>query len=221
MLLMIIMVLAIFAIQGTAFNSFLFTSSTPPSSRLRLSTTSSPLSTPPPPPPPPIPTTTIIKPDFRLCSLFSLVGLDILITPILANSERYNILLNGGPGFLLLSFGVFLGFQARRVRFVFDETTMSLRNKQDPFDDLDPDYETVAMFESSGENIVVGGVNSWSYSSFTNWDFFPNVNYPILIYFKENLTSPAGQQHFFPAICNAKQIENELYNRGCSYVGDR
>ena len=90
--------------------------------------------------------------------------------------------------------------------------------------------------------IVVGGANKWTYDSFVNWDTFPagwidQPQGPILIYFKETQTpsdqwnvgpgesanSPEaiakgavpGQVHFFPAICNAKQITAEFAKRGC------
>ena len=56
----------------------------------------------------------------------------------------------------------------------------------------------------SGENIVVGVANRWAYSTFVNWDFYPSLEFPILVYFKETQTpkpdgSEPGQIHFFPA----------------------
>ena len=83
----------------------------------------------------------------------------------------------------------------------------------------------------------MGGANRWKYDSFVNWEFFPSVDLPILVYFKETQT-PAdqwsvgpgaqpnseealaagavpGQVHFFPAICNAEQIRAEFAKRGC------
>lgn len=64
-----------------------------------------------------------------------------------------------------------------------------------------------------GENVVVGGENSWKYKSFVNYDFLPSEDFPILVYFKETQTDAAvrveapivvdtleGQAHFFPAI---------------------
>jgi hypothetical protein len=38
-----------------------------------------------------------------------------------------------------------------------------------------------ADMSSTGENVVVGGENSWSYESFVNYDFFPSESFPILV----------------------------------------
>jgi len=38
-----------------------------------------------------------------------------------------------------------------------------------------------ADLKSTGENVVVGGSNSWAYSSFVNYDFFPSESFPILV----------------------------------------
>jgi len=48
----------------------------------------------------------------------------------------------------------------------------------------------------SGENIVVGGDNRWTYDSFVNYAFFPEgwidqPQGPILVYFKETQTPEA------------------------------
>jgi hypothetical protein len=40
---------------------------------------------------------------------------------------------------------------------------------------------TQADMSSTGENVVVGGKNSWSYESFVNYDFFPSESFPILV----------------------------------------
>jgi NIMA (never in mitosis gene a)-related kinase len=40
---------------------------------------------------------------------------------------------------------------------------------------------TQADMSSTGENVVVGGTNSWSYESFVNYDFFPSESFPILV----------------------------------------
>ena len=64
------------------------------------------------------------------------------------------------------------GVQAGRVKFCFDSQALELKIGDD--------------LENSGENIVVGGANRWAYRSFVNWDIFPNRQFPILVYFKEN-----------------------------------
>ena len=69
-----------------------------------------------------------------------------------------------------------------------------------------------------------------------NWDFFPSVDLPILIYFKETQTSPEmqikgslggrqmdrrnnGQMHFFPAFANAQQVREQFEAHGCKKIG--
>lgn len=91
--------------------------------------------------------------------------------------------------------GVFLTFQATRIRFTFDDEAIELtRNGQE------------------SQNIVVGGQNRWSYDSFINWEFwFPS--FPILVYFKETQTKPEGQVHFFPIIFNGKQLYEAMVER--------
>ena len=120
------------------------------------------------------------------------------------------------PSTPLLLFSVFLLIQTSRVRFVFDDENFSLQNAK-PFTD---------ELESSGENFVVGGANTWSYDSFVNWEFFPR-SFPILVYFKEIQTPEekwsegpgsmdkvgGGQLHFFPAIADTTVLKEEV--RGC------
>lgn len=84
-------------------------------------------------------------------------------------------------GGLNLVFAAFLAIQARRIRFVFDGTSFELKNTADLSGSDDALQET-------GENFVVGGANRWDYDNFVNWDFFPNEQFPILVYFKENQT---------------------------------
>jgi len=76
----------------------------------------------------------------------------------------------------------------------------------------------------------MGKILRWYYCSFVNWDFFPSIDYPILVYFKENQTPEdkwkegpggldkvgGGQLHFFPAIGNADQIKEQFETRGCA-----
>ena len=123
------------------------------------------------------------------------------------------------PTLPLLLFSVFLLIQTSRVRFVFDDETFSLQNAK-PFTD---------ELESSGENFVVGGENSWAYDSFVNWEFFPRA-FPILVYFKETQTPEekwsegpgsldkvgGGQLHFFPAIADTSVLKEEFERRGCA-----
>lgn len=52
----------------------------------------------------------------------------------------------------------------------------------------------------------VGGRNRWAYDTFTNWEFYPSPQLPILVYFKETQTKPEGQIHFFPVIGNPGKL---------------
>ena len=110
----------------------------------------------------------------------------------------------------LALFGLFLAFQTTTLRFTFDDAAFSL---------------VKADLSTTGENVVVGGENVWSYKSFVNYDFFPSESLPILVYFKETQTpkefwnvgpgeqanseealakgAVPGQVHFFPAIAYA------------------
>jgi hypothetical protein len=113
-------------------------------------------------------------------------------------------------------FGGFLAFQTTTLRFKFDETNFSLGKTDN---------------SKLQENIVVGGENSWSYDSFVNWDFLPNEEFPILVYFKETQTpkeqwveapivvdSLPGQAHFFPAIADVQQLKKNFIKYGCKNV---
>ena len=84
---------------------------------------------------------------------------------------------------------------------------------------------------SIGENVVVGGENSWKYSTFVNYDFLPSKNFPILVYFRETQTpvanreevpivvdNLAGQVHFFPAISNVDELAENFKSHGCKSI---
>lgn len=104
-----------------------------------------------------------------------------------------------------------------RLRFSFDETNFAL---------------VKADSSSIGENVVVGGENSWKYSSFVNWDFLPSEEFPILVYFKETQTPKElwvdapivvdqipGQAHFFPAIADTQELKKNFIKYGCKKAG--
>jgi hypothetical protein len=172
----------------------------------------------------------VIDSDFTLSYAFAAIGIFILLT---SPSSSCNIdssficppsiwgVFQGG---LNLVFAAFLAVQAQRIRFVFDETAFELKNV-----DLGVSKEQV-LLKNSGENFVVGGANRWNYDTFVNYDFFPSVDFPILVYFKETQTPPekwgqgpggldkvgGGQVHFFPAIANVKQLKEQFETRGCA-----
>ena len=119
-----------------------------------------------------------------------------------------------GAGALLFTiFAAFVAFQTTTLRFQFDDTTFSLVK----FDG-----------QKTGENVVVGGANSWRYDTFVNYDYLPSKSFPILVYFKETQTPTAdrvdapiivdnavGQPHFFPAIANVEQLDAQFKKHNC------
>ena len=107
-----------------------------------------------------------------------------------------------GPGFGFAGIGALLAVQSTRVRFEFDDEAMEVKlgGKGDEL-------------KSSGENFAVGGQNRWKYDTWTNWDVFPSEQLPILMYFKENQTSPEGQIHFFPFVMRADELLREVRAR--------
>lgn len=168
---------------------------------------------------PPLPDV-IIRPDFRLSVYFLALGGALDTIPYAQ--------LTIGPFVTLL--GLLFLVQTTRVRFVFDSTSFELKSGGD-------------SLTSSGENVVVGGENRWRYDSFVNWEFFPKgwidqPQGPILVYFKENQTpaekwnlgpgakansveainrgAQPGQVHFFPVICDAKQLREQFIKRKCN-----
>ena len=175
--------------------------------------------------PPPKYDTVVIEPDYRIAGLF--LGFGCLLDTI-----PY-IQLTIGPFITLL--GILFLVQSFRIRFVFTEDNQfELKTVQSP---------TSATLKDSGENVIVGGANIWDCNTIVNYDFFPRsmmdlpfFEQPVLIYFKETQTPAStwnegpgkiandptkvangnvipGQVHFFPAICNAKQIEREFQKR--------
>lgn len=122
----------------------------------------------------------------------------------------------GGLAVLFTVFSLFLAFQTTTLRFAFDDDSFSLVS---------------ASGNNIGENVVVGGENKWKYSSFSNYDFLPSKDFPILVYFREDQTpvenreevpivvdTLEGQVHFFPAISNTKQLEEGFIQHDCKHL---
>lgn len=128
-------------------------------------------------------------------------------------------------GIPLTLFGLFLVFQTTTLRFTLDDDNFSLVRSGG---------------ESTGENVVVGGENVWSYKSFVNYDLFPSRSFPILVYFKETQTpeenwnvgpgeqanseeaiakgAVPGQVHFFPAIANTEDLISGFEKHSCAKI---
>jgi hypothetical protein len=91
-------------------------------------------------------------------------------------------------------FGLLLLYQTTTLRLVFDDEGMEVRiGKQ---------------LQESGENIFAGGRNRWSYSAFTNWEFWWPA-FPVVVYFKETQTKPEGRIHLF-LIVSVSSISSNL-----------
>jgi len=149
----------------------------------------------------------VVDSDYTLAAVFAAIGLGAFLV---GNVFTFIV-----GGFLILLATLF-AVQASRIRFVFDKEAFELKNTSGDNEQL----------SDSGENFVVGGANRWRYDSFVNWEFFPKGSpIPILVYFKETQTVKAdgsndGQIHFFPAIANCKQLEEQFELRGCAKIRD-
>eukprot|EP01038_Epipyxis_sp_PR26KG_P015651 gene15651-21167_t len=157
----------------------------------------------------------LIDPNYNLAAGSAVIG---TICGGLENFKGPTRKLFGGSAILFTLFGGFLAFQTTTLRFKFDETNFSLVKSDN---------------SKIGENVVVGGENSWSYKSFVNWDFLPNEDFPILVYFKETQTprdkwvvppiivdNLEGQAHFFPAIANVQQLKDGFIKNNCKKLVD-
>ena len=77
--------------------------------------------------------------------------------------------------------------------------------------------------------------NHRRYDSFVNYDFFPSIQLPILVYFKETQTPKDmqikgslgsqqmdrrdnGQMHWFPAFANARQLKEQFEAHRCKKI---
>eukprot|EP00569_Conticribra_weissflogii_P004502 CAMPEP_0171328212 /NCGR_PEP_ID=MMETSP0878-20121228/518_1 /TAXON_ID=67004 /ORGANISM="Thalassiosira weissflogii, Strain CCMP1336" /LENGTH=247 /DNA_ID=CAMNT_0011828045 /DNA_START=28 /DNA_END=771 /DNA_ORIENTATION=+ len=160
----------------------------------------------------------VIDSDYKLAAAFGALGIAIIFsshasgcTSTICPPSVGGAVFGGIISLLASLFAV----QATRIRFVFDKEAFELAN-------IDVSSPENKLYDS-GENIIVGGANRWMYDSFVNWDFYPSVDFPILVYFKETQTqkpdgSYSGQVHFFPAIANCKQLQEQFELRGCAKV---
>mmetsp|Transcript_40008 Transcript_40008/g.82325 ORF Transcript_40008/g.82325 Transcript_40008/m.82325 type:complete len:237 (-) Transcript_40008:1023-1733(-) len=157
----------------------------------------------------------VVTPSYSLAIGFVFYSLFFVVA---LQASILGVILGG----LNLLFASFLAVQTNRLRFVFDETSFELKSA------LSGDLS------DTGENVVVGGANRWTYDSFVNWDFFPSRDIPILVYFKETQTPSdkweegpgqldkvgGGQIHFFPAIADCRELEEQFTMRGCAKIED-
>lgn len=136
-------------------------------------------------------------------------------------------------GMFHLLFGAFIGMQTMRTRAVFTKDSFELKSTANKYLGVAPDK---GLIPKQRKNYVLGTENKWRYDSFVNWDFFPSIHLPILVYFKETQTPKDmqkkgslglkqmdrrdnGQMHWFPAYANVKQLREQFEARGCSKIG--
>ena len=128
-----------------------------------------------------------------------------------------------GAGFHVV-FAALLWVQTTRVRLVFEKDSMEFYNVEGPQCDLSKGAKLV----KKPSNYVAGTENRWKYDDIINYGFFPSLEFPVICYMKETATDEykwnrwfaafdsygRGQPHFFPGICNAKQVKEEFEKRG-------
>lgn len=144
--------------------------------------------------------TVVIPPSYKLAA-------GTLSLSVLTGITAHNTV--GGVLFLLL--GILLLVQTTRVRFSFDDKCLEVLASAGV--SKDTVGESGERLVSSGENFAVGGKNRWAYDTFTDWFFIPSKNFPVLMYFKENQTSPDGQLHLFPVIMSSKVLFDTMMER--------
>ena len=157
-----------------------------------------------------------------------------LIDPSCFNAGQ--IIPTGDPGlwpglfaFLHVWFGAFLADRAMRLRVVFTDDRLMIKNLYDAKTGNRLGENEMTIRE---KNYVVGGRDGWEYKDITNWEFFPSVHMPVLVYFKETATPKSkwnvgpgaydkrnnGMVHFFPAFGNSFQIKREFQAHNLPHV---
>lgn len=72
-----------------------------------------------------------------------------------------------------------------KTRAVFTKDSFELKSTANKYLGVYPDK---GLVPKQRKNYVLGTENKWRYDSFVNWDFFPSIHLPILVYFKETQT---------------------------------
>ena len=103
----------------------------------------------------PIPSDILVDANFNLAAGSLVVG---TICGILENFKGITARVFGAGAIAFTLFGGFLAFQTVNLRFKFSDDSFALVKSDG---------------SSIGENVVVGGENSWKYNSFVNYDFLP------------------------------------------------
>ncbi|KAL3796831.1 hypothetical protein ACHAW5_002517 [Stephanodiscus triporus] len=144
-----------------------------------------------------------------------------------------SLFIDGLGGAFHLWFGSFIGMQTMKTRAVFNKDSFELMTVTNKVLGLQRDK---GLKTKEYQNYVLGTNNEWRYDSFVNWDFFPSIQLPILVYFKETQTPKNmqtkgslgaklmdrrdnGQMHWFPAYANARQLREQFEAHGCKKIG--
>jgi Protein of unknown function (DUF3119) len=189
----------------------------------------------------------IIEPDYRVATLFLTFGILLDTIPYIQFTLGPFITLLGLL-FLIQTFRIRFVFNEQNQFELKTITPFGMNAITNTGTSTSSTNEL--ELQDSGENIIVGGANCWDCTKIVNYDFFPKslmdapfFGQPILIYFKETQTPDStwnegpgkiandpvkiqngiaipGQVHFFPAICNAQQIQMEFQKRNCQKVSN-
>jgi len=166
----------------------------------------------------------IIDPDYTLAlGTFMLGPLIAWYHPSYMADGSPSLIGIFGAGFHVV-FAALLWIQTTRVRLVFEKDSMEFYNVKGKACDL----EQGAKLVKKPSNYVAGTANRWDYDDIINYGFFPSLEFPVICYMKETATDEykwnrwfaafdsygRGQPHFFPGICNARQIKEEYEKRG-------
>lgn len=101
------------------------------------------------------PSDLLVDANFNLAAGSLVVG---TVCGVLENFKGITARFFGAGAILFTLFGGFLTFQTSSLRFKFSDDSFALVKSDG---------------SSIGENVVVGGENSWKYKSFVNYDFLP------------------------------------------------
>ena len=84
-----------------------------------------------------------------------------------------------GAAMFHLALGAFLWSQTNRVRVVCGQDSFEIFNLSNNGQEL----------KEKPSNYVLGTVNRWNYKDIVDYGFFPSVDYPFIVYFKETATA--------------------------------
>lgn len=120
---------------------------------------------------------------------------------------------------------MWVGFQANRVRAIFDNQAVEFLNRKG----LNTPWMAVEAkcdprLTTKPNNWLLGdSANRWNYETITGYYFYPSEILPIvtILWEKETMNRKHGgygeQPHFFPVLFNAKQFKEEMETHGVPY----